>query len=115
MLKGLTARWGIDGDRPPMPPALRTALVAWYNTEIQKATNFDVIESYANDWSVGWTNPLTGTFTSKSITLATGTVASGTITQRFNASCPTYTIKYTDGSRYRPFSSGAYPIERPTA
>jgi hypothetical protein len=21
MLKGLTARWGIDGDRPPMPPA----------------------------------------------------------------------------------------------
>lgn len=50
-LKGLTARWGIDGDRPPMPPALRTALVAWYNTEIQKATNFDVIESYAEDFT----------------------------------------------------------------
>lgn len=95
MLKGLTARWGIDGDRPPMPPALRTALVAWYNTEIQRATNFDVIESYANDWAVGWSNPLTGTFTSKSITLAAGTVASGTITQCFNASCPEYTIRYT--------------------
>lgn len=51
MLKGLTARWGIDGDRPPMPPALRTALVAWYNTEIQRATNFDVIESYAEDFT----------------------------------------------------------------
>lgn len=51
MLKGLTARWGIDGDRPPMPPALRTALVAWYNTKIQKATNFDVIESYADDFT----------------------------------------------------------------
>lgn len=51
MLKGLTARWGIDGDRPPMPPALRTALVAWYNTEIQHATNFDVIESYAEDFT----------------------------------------------------------------
>nr|UVX55027.1 MAG: hypothetical protein [Bacteriophage sp.] len=50
-LKGLTARWGIDGDRPPMPPALRTALVAWYNTEIQRATNFDVIESYAEDFT----------------------------------------------------------------
>ena len=50
-LKGLTARWDIDGDRPPMPPALRTALVAWYNTEIQKATNFDVIESYAEDFT----------------------------------------------------------------
>lgn len=50
-LKGLTARWGIDGDRPPMPPALRTALVAWYNTEIQKTTNFDVIESYAEDFT----------------------------------------------------------------
>lgn len=56
MLKGLTARWGIDGDRPPMPPALRTALVAWYNTEIQRATNFDVIESYAEDFTTGkWT------------------------------------------------------------
>lgn len=51
MLKGLTARWGIDGNRPPMPPALRTALVAWYNTEIQRATNFDVIESYAEDFT----------------------------------------------------------------
>lgn len=57
MLKGLTARWGIDGDRPPMPPALRTALVAWYNTEIQKATNFDVIESYAEDFKARkWDN-----------------------------------------------------------
>ena len=57
MLKGLTARWGIDGDRPPMPPALRTALVAWYNTEIQRATNFDVIESYAEDFTANkWTD-----------------------------------------------------------
>lgn len=53
MLKGLTARWGIDGNRPPMPPALHTALVAWYNTRIQKATNFDVIESYAEDFTTG--------------------------------------------------------------
>lgn len=52
-LKGLTARWGIDGDRPPMPPALRTALVAWYNTEIQRATNFDVIESYLLNMNTG--------------------------------------------------------------
>lgn len=52
-LKGLTARWGIDGDRPPMPPELRTALVAWYNTEIQRATNFDVIESYLLDMNAG--------------------------------------------------------------
>lgn len=51
MLKGLTARWGIDGNRPPMPPALRAALVAWYNTKIQRATNFDVIESYAEDFT----------------------------------------------------------------
>lgn len=51
MLKGLTARWGIDGNRPPMPPALRTALVAWYNTKIQRATNFDVVESYAEDFT----------------------------------------------------------------
>lgn len=57
MLKGLTARWGIDGDRPPMPPELRAALVAWYNTEIQRATNFDVIESYLLDMNAGVLRP----------------------------------------------------------
>ena len=62
MLRGLTARWGIDGNRPPMPPALRTALVAWYNTEIQRATNFDVIESYAEDFTTSrWENHSGGT------------------------------------------------------
>lgn len=71
MLKGLTARWGIDGDRPPMPPALRTALVAWYNTGIQHATNFDVIESYAEDFTANkWAShqePAEFTKTAKSI------------------------------------------------
>lgn len=62
-LKGLTARWGIDGDRPPMPPALRTALVAWYNTEIQRATNFDVIESYLLDFNAGVIYPENATAT----------------------------------------------------
>lgn len=70
-LKGLTARWGIDGDRPPMPPALRASLVAWYNTEIQKATNFDVIESYAEDFTtnkwVGFPEHAEFTKTAKSI------------------------------------------------
>lgn len=70
-LKGLTARWGIDGNRPPMPPALRTALVAWYNTEIQRATNFDVIESYAEDFTANkWAahpEPAEFTKTAKSI------------------------------------------------
>lgn len=50
-ISGLTAKWGVGDIRPPMPPALRTALVAWYNTEIQKATNLDVIESYAEDFT----------------------------------------------------------------
>ena len=64
MLKGLTARWGIDGDRPPMPPALRTALVCWYNTEIQRVTNFDVVESYAEDFTANkWDNRANAVFT----------------------------------------------------
>lgn len=65
MPKGLTARWGIDGNRPPMPPALRASLVAWYNTEIQRATNFDVIESYAEDFTTSkWAaNPEAAGFT----------------------------------------------------
>lgn len=63
MLKGLTARWGIDGNRPPIPPALRTALVAWYNTEIQRATNFDVIESYLLDMNAGVLHPENATAT----------------------------------------------------
>lgn len=81
MLKGLTARWGIDGDRPPMPPALRTALVAWYNTEIQEATNFDVIESYAEDFTASkWDNytstRVTAVVTAKSIRLTNALTAS---------------------------------------
>ena len=40
-----------------MPPALRAALVAWYNTEIQRATNFDVIESYLLDMNAGVLHP----------------------------------------------------------
>lgn len=46
-----------------MPPALRTALVAWYNTEIQKATNFDVIESYLLDMNAGVLHPENATAT----------------------------------------------------
>lgn len=42
MIGGLTAKWGIDGDRPPMPPALSAALVCWYNTEMQRLTNADL-------------------------------------------------------------------------
>lgn len=38
-------------------PALRAALVAWYNTEIQRATNFDVIESYLLDMNAGVLHP----------------------------------------------------------
>lgn len=79
-LKGLTARWGIDGDRPPMPPALRAALVAWYNIEIQKATNLDVIESYAEDFTtnkwVGYPERAEFTKTAKSIHL-TNVIATG--------------------------------------
>lgn len=80
ILKGLTARWGIDGDRPPMPPALRAALVAWYNTEIQRATNFDVIESYAEDFTankwVGYPERAEFTKTAKSLHL-TNVIATG--------------------------------------
>lgn len=46
-----------------MPPALRTALVAWYNTEIQHATNFDVVESYADDFTTWAYNTGRGTLT----------------------------------------------------
>ena len=43
MIKGLTAKWGIGENRvPPIPPALKTALVCWYNTEMQRLTNADL-------------------------------------------------------------------------
>lgn len=78
--KGLTARWGIDGDRPPMPPALRTALVAWYNTEIQRATNFDVVESYAEDFTsnkwMTYPNRAVFTKTAKSLHITNALTAS---------------------------------------
>nr|DAV49836.1 MAG TPA: hypothetical protein [Caudoviricetes sp.] len=103
MLKGLTARWGIDGDRPPMPPALRTALVAWYNTEIQKATNFDVIESYAEDFTTWSFNPTRGvqTHTNKSVHITETLIADRQIAELPNARTGTMTFKVSglDGTR----------------
>ena len=43
VIGGLTAKWGIGENRPPtIPPALKTALVCWYNTEMQRLTNADL-------------------------------------------------------------------------
>ena len=63
MINGLTAKWGTGGTRPPIPPALRTALVAWYNTEIQRVINFDIVESYLLDFNAGVLHPENATAT----------------------------------------------------
>lgn len=81
-----------------MPPALRTALVAWYNTRIQKATNFDVIESYAEDFTTRkWDNytstRVTADVTAKGIHLTNALTASTFLETRAKKYAPEMVVK----------------------
>lgn len=112
MLKGLTARWGIDGNRPPMPPALRTALVAWYNTEIQRATNFDVIESYADDFTT-WsyiTNRGTLTRTPSKVVITEAKIANAIMLYDEVPPYKQITVRVTGATQENPLRVNTTPV-----
>lgn len=78
------------------PPDLKSALVCWYSPRKQKLTEYDVIESYAEDFTY-WTLDNTGiTSTPKKIVIPAGTELKYIIAFRdFNASTDGFDIKYT--------------------
>lgn len=56
-----------------IPPAIKKSIIAWYSPKKQKLNNYDVIESYAEDFT-RWRIDNTGvTTTQKKITIAANT------------------------------------------
>ena len=78
------------------PPDLKSALVCWYSPRKQKLTEYDVIESYVEDFTY-WTLDNTGiTSTPKKIVIPAGTELKYVIAFRgFNSFTAGFDIKYT--------------------
>lgn len=78
------------------PPDLKSALVCWYSPRKQKLIEYDVIESYAEDFTY-WTINNTGiTSTPKKIVIPAGTELKYVIAYRgFNSFTAGFDIKYT--------------------
>lgn len=88
-----------------IPPEIKDALVAWYSPYCkQRMTNYDVIESYADDFTK-WRIENTGvTSTQNKIIIAAGTELKYNVTYKgFGNSITEFDIKYTGNAviRYR--------------
>lgn len=79
-----------------IPPAIKKSIIAWYSPKKQKLNNYDVIESYAEDFT-RWKIDDTGvTTTQKKITIAANTKLKYNIAYRgFGNSTDGFDIKYT--------------------
>lgn len=89
-------RRDLIANRSKIPPEYRDDVVVWYSPKKQRLTNYDVIESYAEDFTY-WTLDNTGiTSTPKKIVIPTGTELKYVIAYRgFYASTDGFDIKYT--------------------
>lgn len=89
-------RRDLIANRSKIPPEYRDDVVVWYSPKKQRLTNYDVIESYAEDFTY-WTLGNTGiTSTPKKIVIPTGTELKYIIAYRgFNSSTDGFDIKYT--------------------
>lgn len=78
------------------PPDLKSALVCWYSPRKQKLTEYDVIESYAEDFTYWTINNTSITSTQKKIVIPAGTELKYVIAYRgFNSFTDGFHIKYT--------------------
>lgn len=89
-------RRDLIANRSKIPPEYRDDVVVWYSPKKQRLTNYDVIESYAEDFTY-WTLNNTGiTSTPKKIVIPTGTELKYVIAFRgFNSFTAGFDIKYT--------------------
>lgn len=87
-----------------IPPAIKKSIIAWYSPKKQKLNNYDVIESYAEDFTK-WRIDNTGvTATQKKIIIAANTELKYNIAYKgFGNSTDGFDIKYTGNivMRYR--------------
>lgn len=89
-------RRDLIANRSKMPANIKNAIKAWYDPKKQGLTNYDVIESYIEDFTY-WTLDNTGiTSTPKKIVIPAGTELKYVITYRsFNSFTDGFHIKYT--------------------
>lgn len=89
-------RRDLIANRSKIPPEYRDDVVVWYSPKKQRLTNYDVIESYVEDFTY-WTLNNTGiTSTPKKIVIPAGTELKYAIAYRgFNSFTDGFHIKYT--------------------
>lgn len=95
--------WYIPGTpEPEQPDWFKESIVAWYSPCKQKLTNYDVIESYADDFTK-WRIENTGvTSTQKKIVIAAGTKLRYNVAYKgFENSSAEFNIKYTGNAVIR--------------
>lgn len=99
---GIPFRHGTGGGGTSIPPEIKESIVAWYSPYKQKLTNYDVIESYADDFTK-WRIENTGvTSTQKKIVIAAGTELKYNVAYKgFGNSIAEFDIKYTGNAVIR--------------
>ena len=89
-------RRDLIANRSKIPANIKNAIKAWYDPKKQGITNFDVIESYAEDFTYWTINNTSITSTQKKIVIPAGTELGYIIAYRgFNSSTDGFDIKYT--------------------
>lgn len=89
-------RRDLIANRNKIPPEYRDDVVVWYSPKKQKLTNYDVIESYAEDFTYWTINNTSITSAQKKIVIPAGTELEYVIAYRgFNSSTDGFDIKYT--------------------
>lgn len=99
---GIPFRHGTGGGGTSIPPEIKKSIIAWYSPYKQKLTNYDVIESYADDFTK-WRIENTGvTSTQKKIVIAAGTELKYNVAYKgFGNSIAEFDIKYTGNAVIR--------------
>ena len=95
-------RRDLIANRNKIPPEYRDDVVVWYSPKKQKLTNYDVIESYAEDFTYWTINNTAITSAQKKIVIPAGTELEYVIAFRgFNSFTAGFHIKYTGNAVIR--------------
>lgn len=95
-------RRDLIANRSKIPPEYRDDVVVWYSPKKQKLTNYDVIESYAEDFTYWTINNIAITSAEKKIVIPAGTELKYVIAFRgFNSFTAGFDIKYTGNAVIR--------------
>lgn len=95
-------RRDLIANRSKIPPEYRDDVVVWYSPKKQRLTNYDVIESYAEDFTYWTINNTSITSTQKKIVIPAGTELEYVIAYRgFNGFTAGFDIKYTGNAVIR--------------